>query len=120
MFQIGCGHEALSAWLIAGWSKSEPEAGWRTYLVREMADVQVNLLPKHDRDAQSHEIAKRIRTMVLPVARRNDANVKIAEVPPGPPVLQTLVAEIYGPDYARQMAIAKDVQGVFDRTAGGG
>jgi len=93
----------------------------RHYFLRRgpnVADLQVNLKPKDERDAQSHEIAKRIRTMVLPVARRNHANVKIAEVPPGPPVLQTLVAEIYGPDYARQMAIAKDVQAVFERTAG--
>ncbi|HET8772159.1 MAG TPA: efflux RND transporter permease subunit [Thermoanaerobaculia bacterium] len=93
----------------------------RHYFLRRgpnVADLQVNLVPGDERSAQSHEIAKRIRTKVLPVAQRNGARVKIAEVPPGPPVLQTLVAEIYGPDYGRQMAIAKDVQAVFDRTAG--
>ena len=93
----------------------------RHYFLRRgsnVADLQINLLPKDERSAQSHDIAKRIRTRVLPIAKSNGARVKIAEVPPGPPVLQTLVAEIYGPDYARQMAIAKDVQAIFDRTAG--
>jgi len=83
-----------------------------------MADLQVNLLPKDDRDAQSHEIAKRIRTQLVPIGRRFGARLKVAEVPPGPPVLQTLVAEIYGPDYERQIAIARDVQAIFDRTTG--
>jgi len=93
----------------------------RHYFLRRganVADLQVNLLPKDERDAQSHDIAKRVREKVLPVARRTGARVKIAEVPPGPPVLQTLVAEIYGPDYEKQRALAKDVQGIFDRTAG--
>jgi multidrug efflux pump subunit AcrB len=93
----------------------------RHYFLRRgsnVADLQVNLLPKAERDAQSHEIAKDIRTKILPIARRTGARVKVAEVPPGPPVLQTLVAEIYGPDYTRQLAIAKDVQAIFDRTSG--
>ena len=93
----------------------------RHYFLRRgpnVADLQVNLLPKGERDAQSHEIAKRIRTKVLPVATRTGARVKIAEVPPGPPVLQTLVAEIYGPDYTRQTQIAGQVQKIFDGTAG--
>ena len=93
----------------------------RHYFLRRganVADLQVNLLPKDERDAQSHEIAKRIREKVLPVARRAGARVKVAEVPPGPPVLQTLVAEIYGPDYERQLTTARQVQAIFDRTAG--
>ena len=93
----------------------------RHYFLRRgpnVADLQVNLLPKDERDAQSHDIAKSIRTKIQPVAERTGARIKVAEVPPGPPVLQTLVAEIYGPDYDRQMAIAKDVQKVFDETAG--
>jgi multidrug efflux pump subunit AcrB len=93
----------------------------RHYFLRSgpnVADLQVNLLPKGERSAQSHEIAKDIRTRITAIARRNGARVKIAEVPPGPPVLQTLVAEIYGPDYKRQMAIGRDVQAIFDRTAG--
>jgi multidrug efflux pump subunit AcrB len=83
-----------------------------------VADLQVNLRSKEERDAQSHDIAKRIREQIAPVAARTGARIKVAEVPPGPPVLQTLVAEIYGPDYERQMAIAKDVQTVFDETDG--
>ncbi|HUR80914.1 MAG TPA: efflux RND transporter permease subunit [Thermoanaerobaculia bacterium] len=83
-----------------------------------MADLQVNLLPKDERDAQSHEIAKRIRTQLAPIGRKFGVRLKVAEVPPGPPVLQTLVAEIYGPNYDRQIAIARDVQAIFDRTTG--
>jgi multidrug efflux pump subunit AcrB len=93
----------------------------RHYFLRRgsnVADLQVNLLPKDKRSAQSHDIAKRIRTNVLAVAARNGARVKIAEVPPGPPVLQTIVAEIYGPDYTRQMAIANQVRAIFDGTPG--
>ncbi len=93
----------------------------RHYFLRRgsnVADLQVNLLPKDKRSAQSHDIAKRIRTKVLAVAVRNGARVKIAEVPPGPPVLQTIVAEIYGPDYTRQMTIANQVRTIFDGTPG--
>jgi multidrug efflux pump subunit AcrB len=93
----------------------------RHYFLRRgsnVADVQVNLVPKGKRSAQSHEIAKRMRTLITPVAHRWNANVKVAEVPPGPPVLQTLVAEIYGPDYERQIAIARQVQATFAKTAG--
>ncbi len=93
----------------------------RHYYMRagsNVADLQVNLVPKGERKAQSHEVAKRVRTLITPIAKRWNANVKVAEVPPGPPVLQTLVAEIYGPDYARQMAIAKQVKKAFIETAG--
>ena len=93
----------------------------RHYFLRSgpnVADLQVNLVPKGDRKAQSHVIAKRVRTMIAPIAQRWGANVKVAEVPPGPPVLQTIVAEIYGPDYGRQIAIGKQVQSIFNKTAG--
>jgi multidrug efflux pump subunit AcrB len=93
----------------------------RHYFLRRgsnVADVQVNLVPKGDRTAQSHEIAKRVRTLITPIAARWGARVKVAEVPPGPPVLQTLVAEIYGPDYSRQIAIGRQLQSIFDHTAG--
>ena len=93
----------------------------RHYFLRagpNVGDLQVNLVPKGDRKAQSHEIAKRVRTIITPIAQRWNANVKVAEVPPGPPVLQTLVAEIYGPDYERQMAIAKRVKHTFALTDG--
>jgi len=93
----------------------------RHYYLRRgpnVADLQVNLLSKDERDAQSHEIAKRARVLITPIAQRHGARIKVAEVPPGPPVLQTIVAEIYGPDYQRQIEIGRQVQEVFERTAG--
>ncbi|HEV2722431.1 MAG TPA: efflux RND transporter permease subunit, partial [Thermoanaerobaculia bacterium] len=93
----------------------------RHYFLRRganVADLQVNLLPKGERRAQSHDIAKRVRAAIAPIAAAAGARVKVAEVPPGPPVLQTLVAEVYGPDYARQIAVAKQVERVFETTAG--
>ena len=82
----------------------------RHYFLRRgpnMADIQVNLVSKDERKAQSHDIAKRVRPLIQPIAARYGARIKVAEVPPGPPVLQTLVAEIYGPDYPRQIQIAR-------------
>jgi len=93
----------------------------RHYYLRQgpnVADIQVNLLPKGERDAQSHEIAKRVRPMIQQIAKRYAARVKVSEVPPGPPVLQTLVAEVYGPDYDRQIQIAKQIRDIFDQTEG--
>ncbi|MCS7047728.1 MAG: efflux RND transporter permease subunit [Verrucomicrobiae bacterium] len=90
----------------------------RHYFLRQgsnVADIQVNLLPRHERRAQSHEIAKRVRPAVQAVANRYHARVKIAEVPPGPPVLQTLVAEVYGPNRFENAAKIKDL---FQRTEG--
>jgi len=72
---------------------------------------------KHHRKAQSHDIAKRVRPNLTQIARRYGARIKVAEVPPGPPVLQTLVAEIYGPDYERQREIADQVRQIFEETA---
>ena len=83
-----------------------------------VADIQVNLVPKGERDAQSHEIAKRVRTPIQEIAARYNARVKVSEVPPGPPVLQTLVAEIYGPNYDRQIEIARGIRDIFDKTEG--
>ncbi len=93
----------------------------RHYFLRRgpnVADIQVNLMPKGERQAQSHDIARRVRPPIQEIAARYGARVKIAEVPPGPPVLQTLVAEIYGPDYARQIAIARQIRELFERTPG--
>jgi multidrug efflux pump subunit AcrB len=93
----------------------------RHYFLRHQpneADIQVNLASKEHRKAQSHAIAKKARPRIHEIARKFGARVKVAEVPPGPPVLQTLVAEIYGPDYAGQIALAKEVEKVFDRTDG--
>ncbi|MFH1570843.1 MAG: efflux RND transporter permease subunit [Gemmatimonadota bacterium] len=93
----------------------------RHYFMRRgpnVADIQVNLTPKHDRDQQSHDIAKRVRPYVTEIARRYGARVEVAEVPPGPPVLQTLVAEVYGPGYDRQIEVAGQIREVMDRTEG--
>ena len=83
-----------------------------------VADIQINLVSKHDRKAQSHEIAKRVRPRVAAIVAKYDARVAIAEVPPGPPVLQTLVAEIYGPDEGSRLALAAKVRDIFKQTAG--
>lgn len=93
----------------------------RHYYLRDQpheADIQINLLPKGRRQAQSHDIAQRIRPALQQIGRRHGANVKVVEVPPGPPVQSVLVAEIYGPDYDRQMAIAREVRRLFETTGG--
>lgn len=81
-----------------------------------VADIQVNLLPKGDRDLQSHDIAKALRPEIQLIAARYNANVKVVEVPPGPPVLSTLVAEIYGPDRETQIQIAEKVKALLNNT----
>ena len=93
----------------------------RHYFLRQganVADIQVNLLGKHERDQQSHEIAKRVRQSLIAEARRNNVRIKVAEVPPGPPVLQTLVAEIYGPSQKGQIELARQIRDLLDRTKG--
>jgi multidrug efflux pump subunit AcrB len=93
----------------------------RHYFLRRgpnVADIQVNLIPKGERKSQSHEIAKRVRPNVQAVAAKYGARVKVAEVPPGPPVLQTLVAEVYGPDYKGQVDVARRVKSILDNTDG--
>jgi multidrug efflux pump subunit AcrB len=81
-----------------------------------MADIQVNLLPKSEREQQSHEIASRIRSKIQEIGKRYQANIKLVEVPPGPPVLSTLVAEIYGPDYDEQIKLAAQVKAILEST----
>ncbi|MBI2528371.1 MAG: efflux RND transporter permease subunit [Candidatus Rokubacteria bacterium] len=83
-----------------------------------VADIQVNLLPKGERRAQSHDIARRLRPGLQEIAWRSGARIKVAEVPPGPPVLQTLVAEIYAPDPLLQMEVSRRVLSIFARTPG--
>jgi len=93
----------------------------RHYFLRSgphVADIQVNLVGKGERSLKSHDIAKQMRIALTPVAERFGARIKVAEVPPGPPVLQTLVAEIYGPDYRRQVQIARSVRDTFDELPG--
>jgi len=93
----------------------------RHYFLRSgptVADIQVNLKGKKDRDSQSHDIAKRVRPAIARIAEQYGATVAVAEVPPGPPVLQTLVAEIYGPDEASRVQLATEVKTIFATTDG--
>ena len=93
----------------------------RHYFLRRapyLADLQVNLVPKGERSAQSHEVAGRMRERLVPIAKQFGATIQVAEVPPGPPVLQTLVAEVYGPDPARRLAVAAQIKSIFEQTAG--
>ncbi|MBU3740101.1 MAG: efflux RND transporter permease subunit, partial [Rhodoferax sp.] len=91
----------------------------RQYYLRsggEVGDIQVNLVDKHDRKAQSHAIATRLRPALQKIGRARGANVKVVEVPPGPPVLSPILAEIYGPDAQGRQAVAKAVRAVFEGT----
>jgi len=93
----------------------------RHYFLRRgahVADLQINLLPKSRRKAQSHDIAKRVRPRVAEIAERYGARVAVTEVPPGPPVLQTLVAEVYGPTEEARLRLAEEVRRIFKRTPG--
>ncbi|NLW34564.1 MAG: efflux RND transporter permease subunit [Syntrophorhabdus aromaticivorans] len=93
----------------------------RHYYLRSgsnQADIQVNFVNKDERRAQSHDIAGRIRPPIHDIAGRYGARAKIVEIPPGPPVLSTLVAEIYGPRIERQVEIAKRIKEIFAATKG--
>jgi multidrug efflux pump subunit AcrB len=83
-----------------------------------VADIHVNLVDKKNRKLQSHDVAKMLRPGLVEIATRHGANVKVVEVPPGPPVLSTIVAEIYGPDYEQQKQIALQVRSLFGQTQG--
>jgi multidrug efflux pump subunit AcrB len=131
-------HANAGAEAIAGWLRTVPEvrstevyAGTaapfnfnglvRHYFLRRganVADVQVNLLPKDERGRQSHEIAVAVRPAVDSIARRFGANAKIAEIPPGPPVLSTLVAEVYAADDSTRLEAARRVRAVMEATPG--
>ncbi len=91
----------------------------RQYFLRRGAnvgDIQVNLAAKERRDRSSHDIARSVRGPLQDIGRQYNANVKVVEVPPGPPVLSPLVAEVYGFDYEGQMAVAGKVQALFAET----
>ena len=93
----------------------------RHYFLRRatnLADLQVNLTPKNERGEQSHAIARRVRDAIAPMAMKLGATIQVAEVPPGPPVLQTLVAEVYGPEHDRRLEVARQVRRVFEETPG--
>lgn len=81
-----------------------------------VADILVNLTPKGDRGEQSHDIARRMREPLQAIGKRFGANVKVVEVPPGPPVMSTIVAEIYGPDAAEQYRLAAEVKRMLEQT----
>ena len=91
----------------------------RQYYLRgagNMGDIQVNLQDKHERDRSSHEIASAVRAALSATAARHSASVKVVEVPPGPPVMSPIVAEVYGPDYAAQKQLGRDLEQVFRET----
>jgi multidrug efflux pump subunit AcrB len=93
----------------------------RHYFLRSgplVADLQVNLQPKHQRSRASHPFAKDLRERLQPVIAETRANVKVTEVPPGPPVLSTMVAEVYGPDLEQRVALARQVREIFEATPG--
>jgi multidrug efflux pump subunit AcrB len=93
----------------------------RQYYLRaggNVGDLQVNLVDKHERSAQSHAIAMRVRPALQEIGRRFGANIKVVEVPPGPPVLSPIVAEIYGPEAAGRRQVAKAVRALFEKTPG--
>ena len=92
----------------------------RQYYLRassELGDIQVNLVDKHHRDRKSHDIANSVRDAVTRIALKHGGNAKIVEIPPGPPVLSPIVAEIYGPDYPGQESVAKTVRRHFGSSA---
>jgi multidrug efflux pump subunit AcrB len=93
----------------------------RHYFLRKnsnMADIQINLVDKHLRSEKSHDFAKRVRVLLAPIAERHGVNIKVAEVPPGPPVMSTMVAEVYGPSDEGRLGIAREVRRVFEETEG--
>jgi len=93
----------------------------RHYFLRRgplVADLQINLLPKHHRDRASHPFAKALRQRLTPLIAGSGASLKVTEVPPGPPVLSTMVMEIYGPDLEQRVALAAEVKEIFEQTRG--
>ena len=93
----------------------------RQYYLRvgaELGDIQVNLVGKSERSDKSHVIATRVRPALQAIGRKHGANVKVVEVPPGPPVMSPIVAEIYGPDPEGRRQVAQSVRAVFEKTEG--
>jgi multidrug efflux pump subunit AcrB len=93
----------------------------RHYYMRRMpnqADIQVNFVSANQRKEQSHAIARRLRPLLVAIGNRYGARIEVSEVPPGPPVIQTLVAEVYGPDLDGQMRVAQQIKSIFQSTAG--
>ncbi|MGH9563513.1 MAG: efflux RND transporter permease subunit, partial [Terracidiphilus sp.] len=114
--------EVLNYQLYAGTSGPYNFNGLvRHYYMRHMpnqADIQVNLVPNKDRHEQSHAIAKRLRPLLTAIGNQYGARIQVSEVPPGPPVIQTLVAEVYGPDLDGQTQVAQQIKEIFQHSAG--
>lgn len=93
----------------------------RHYYLRQMpwmGDIQVMLLDKNDRDRTSHQLSVVARDLLTPLARQLGANIKVVEMPPGPPVLQTVVAEVHGPDAETRRQVARDMEKMFQQVDG--
>jgi len=93
----------------------------RHYYMRRMpnqADIQVNFIPASRRKEQSHAIARRLRPLLAAIGNHYGARIQVSEVPPGPPVIQTLVAEVYGPDLDGQTRVAEQIKSIFQKTPG--
>src|SRR5690606_16025388 len=93
----------------------------RQYYLRQgphVGDIQVNLVPRTERDLKSHDIALEVRGPLVEIGKRFGASVKVVEVPPGPPVQAPIVAEIYGPDYEGQARLAEALHALFVETEG--
>lgn len=93
----------------------------RHYYLRHQvndAEISVNLLPQDERSEQSHAIAKQLRPGLDKIAAKYNARIAVTEVPPGPPVLQTLVAEVYGPHLKGQIEVARKIKHIFEHTSG--
>ncbi|MGB7729748.1 MAG: efflux RND transporter permease subunit [Candidatus Acidiferrum sp.] len=119
---LGTQPEVVNYQLYAGTSGPYNFNGLvRHYYLRHGAnqgDIQVNLRSVEKRSRQSHELAKEIRGPIQEIAKKWNARIKVAEVPPGPPVVSTLVAEVYGADYGRQIEIARQIRDIFEQTPG--
>jgi multidrug efflux pump subunit AcrB len=120
--ELACQPEVLNYQTYTGTSGPYNFNGLvRHYYMRRQsnqADIQVNLLPAKQRSVQSHAIAKRLRPLLDAIGNAYGARIQVSEVPPGPPVIQTLVAEVYGPDMAGQTKVAQKIKAIFQNTPG--
>jgi len=120
--ELGLQPDVLNYQIYAGTSGPYNFNGLvRHYYMRRQsnqADIQVNLLPAKERNDQSHMIAKRLRPLLDSIGNQYGARIQVSEVPPGPPIVQTLVAEVYGPDLDGQTRVAQQIKTIFQQTAG--
>ncbi|WP_420237468.1 efflux RND transporter permease subunit [Telmatobacter bradus] len=118
--ELGKQPEVLNYQVYAGTSGPYNFNGLvRHYYMRHQpnqADIQVNFVPAGERSLQSHAIAKKLRPLLVAIGNQYGARIQVSEVPPGPPVVQTLVAEVYGPDPAGQIRVAQQIKDIFHQT----